>query len=274
MSSREFWAAEAAKMRDTSALFDMSHLAPDYKNKRSPQPSAKENVLHILALRDADMNAVNGAIRILEGTDGLFSLAGLNIKIIKESNPNTFDDNVVVNNRTHAVAVIGGDKPEIAKFLKNHLKAITSDSYKDHIQRESMGGYLHFENPATINPETTDGSGFGGWSYVSAVTTKTNEGSDRKAALKRFGVNNVNDFVALCILHGLGHLSPYGRNGGNGIGIVYDQHMGHIFDSFMADGNDLALVMADLKGNLKDLISYTKKNKPDVIDNMKLRFPN
>ena len=76
------------------------------------------------------------------------------------------------------------------------------------------------------------------------------------------------------ILHGLGHLSPYGRNGGNGIGIVYDQHMGHIFDSFMADSNDLALVLADLKGSLKDLISYTKKNKPDVIDNMKLRFPN
>ena len=123
MSSREFWAAEAAKMRDTSALFDMSHLAPDYKNKRSPQSGANENVLHILALKDADMNAVNGAIRILEGTDGdgLFSLAGLNIKIIKETNPNTFDDNVVVNNRTHAVAVIGGDKPEIAKFLKNHL---------------------------------------------------------------------------------------------------------------------------------------------------------
>ena len=38
MSSREFWAAEAAKMRDTSALFDMSHLAPDtFDNKNTSE---------------------------------------------------------------------------------------------------------------------------------------------------------------------------------------------------------------------------------------------
>ena len=35
MSSREFWAAEAAKMRDTSALFDMSHLAPDTSDNKN-----------------------------------------------------------------------------------------------------------------------------------------------------------------------------------------------------------------------------------------------
>ena len=34
MSSREFWAAEAAKMRDTSALFDMSHLSPSTANSK------------------------------------------------------------------------------------------------------------------------------------------------------------------------------------------------------------------------------------------------
>ena len=41
MSSREFWAAEAAKMRDTSTLFDMSHLAPSSRNKKN-SPGAWE----------------------------------------------------------------------------------------------------------------------------------------------------------------------------------------------------------------------------------------
>ena len=35
MSSREFWAAEAAKMRDTSALFDVSHLVTDNRKTGS-----------------------------------------------------------------------------------------------------------------------------------------------------------------------------------------------------------------------------------------------
>ena len=72
MSSREFWAAEAAKMRDTSALFDMSHLASSATNKKESAAwkiSNSWNESWIKIYR----NEVNSLIAIMESTGDAYS---------------------------------------------------------------------------------------------------------------------------------------------------------------------------------------------------------
>jgi hypothetical protein len=58
MNLREFWAAEAAKLRDTSALLDTSHLDVSENKSQSHTIVTTENGKRQFVLKNTDLNAI------------------------------------------------------------------------------------------------------------------------------------------------------------------------------------------------------------------------
>lgn len=210
--------------------------------------------VHIIVLPGAKVKTVDKAIKKLEKCA---QAAGINVAFKKEDNK--FNSTIPVSD---AIVVVGGDNAEAAKYIMDNVnKDYMSDTYQEKIKEFGESNGLDY-------PETTDGWGAGGWSYVVATSTQLGKisvtddrgGTHTGSAMDKLSTNSPSDALALIIFHSMGHLSG----------------LHHSHDDYgimnQGPGGQLGLYMAPFKGNVVQAVAQTFHDFPQIAASYQHRF--
>jgi hypothetical protein len=197
-------------------------------------PDGKDNIIYILTLPSASKTAMKNVEKELRG---VLALGKINAQICMVQDYKSFNINKM--DKTDAVAVVGGEKSSIVSYIRNNFAGWVGSKWADSGDPKDTGGKSlnSFLNVAE-NPEMSDGSGSGGWSYVTAVSTnqyfyaqnlegRDDFGKTKNDAYANFGLKDPSRYVAFNIFHGIGHVS----------GLVHDGF------GFMSDGKEIGLML-------------------------------
>jgi hypothetical protein len=210
-------------------------------------PDGKDNIVYILALPGADKAMIIAAANQLQS---MIETASLPVCVYVVSDPANFD--ITQMDRTDAVAVVGGDKPEAIKYIQDKIagKGWTSESF-------TSNTLLAYGNqPTSTNPETTDGGSSSDWSFVTVTTTEDVDdkslaeakqlGGPAITATSVLGTNSKSQTVATTIFHGMGYMA----------GISHNTQSNNVGVGIMAGGERLSQLIKS-GGGVNNLIKST-----------------